>query len=166
MRYWRNPMLHLHIRFLVATAFFVAVSTLTPAPTAAQTQDKTPFAVLAELARKKGDADLSIGRTCKYLDVSTASGHCRSFQLAYDNIPGVIPSFNVVAATPGRTVIIVVRHFKPDDKDALKDTARVYLTGVEAKLQKAIYGRKKGLTKKDKIVGSGSGRPFQSPIRK
>lgn len=109
-------------------------------PALAKTQVAAPMARLADLAKRKGDDDTSMGQICANAKIPTKNQKCLAYQIDYEGGP-VIPSFNVLKEPFGDTVIFIIRHTPPTDPDK-SDVAQVYVTGVDGTLRQALSGKR------------------------
>jgi hypothetical protein len=100
-----------------------------------------PLFSLAALARQKGEEHIDIGEVCKTFSVTNDIGKCQVYQLSYEE-PS-LPSFNVLEATPGRTIIVIIRHVRADVTDK-SQYAQIYLTGLDGKLRGVAVANKQG----------------------
>ena len=100
-----------------------------------------PLFSLAALARQKGEEHIDIGEVCKTLGVTNDIGKCQVYQLSYDE-PS-LPSFNVLEATPGQTIIVIIRHVRASVADK-SQYAQIYLTGLDGKLRGVAVANKQG----------------------
>src|SRR5208282_4725111 len=135
---------------LIALLSAVSISSAAPAkPTNAAMQRSAPvpdFAdpplfSLAVLAKQKGDEHIDIGEACKILNVTNNIGICQVYQLSYEE--PTLPSFNVLEATPGQTIILIIRHVRANVADK-SQYAQIYLTGLDGKLRGVAIANKQG----------------------